>query len=90
MEPAALGVPVFFGPHMFNFRDIAELFVENQAAVMVQNEQELAEKIRYYLGHTADMRAMTQKANALLEANRGATEKTIEVIRDICANICTI
>jgi 3-deoxy-D-manno-octulosonic-acid transferase len=83
LEPAALGKPVFFGPHMFNFRDIADLFVENEAGVMVRNEQELGQKIQYYLGHTSQLQDMTRRARALLEANQGATAKTKRIIMEV-------
>jgi len=83
LEPAALGKPVLFGPHMFNFRDIADLFLQRNAAVMVKNEQDLAVKIRYLLGHTVQIQDMTQKAKVLIEENRGATAKTLQVIRSL-------
>jgi len=32
LEPAAMGVPVLFGPHMFNFAEIAQLALEREVA----------------------------------------------------------
>jgi 3-deoxy-D-manno-octulosonic-acid transferase len=90
LEAAAMGKPVFFGPHMFNFRDIADLFLQHQAAVMVANERELEDKIRYLLGHATQIQAMTEKAKALIESNRGATARTVQLIQDICAHTCTL
>src|SRR5206468_12836537 len=41
IEPAAAGVPVCFGPHMTNFREIASTFLENDAAVEIRSAPEL-------------------------------------------------
>ena len=41
IEPAAAGVPVCFGPHMTNFREIAATFLANGAAVEVRTPAEL-------------------------------------------------
>ncbi|MFN7981886.1 MAG: 3-deoxy-D-manno-octulosonic acid transferase [Vicinamibacterales bacterium] len=34
LEPAVFGKPIVFGPHMHNFREIAETFLGNRAAVV--------------------------------------------------------
>ena len=36
LEPAIFGKPIVFGPHMQNFKEIAEAFLSNDAAVQVQ------------------------------------------------------
>src|SRR5207247_1145730 len=36
LEPAIFGKPVMFGPHMQNFREIAEAFLVNGAAIQVR------------------------------------------------------
>src|SRR5207342_2160368 len=35
LEPAAFGKPVVFGPHMQNFKEIADAFISNGAAIQV-------------------------------------------------------
>src|SRR4029077_13208900 len=45
LGPAAFGKPVIFGPHMQNFKEIAEAFVGSGAAIQVRNEQELDDTI---------------------------------------------
>ena len=42
LEPALLGVPVLFGPHMFNFTEAGERLLEAKAAWRVANAAELA------------------------------------------------
>ena len=44
LEPAIFSKPILFGPHMFNFKDIAETFLKEDAALMVKNKNELFKK----------------------------------------------
>ena len=41
LEPAIFGKPIVFGPHMQNFKEIADAFLANDAAIQVQTEREL-------------------------------------------------
>ncbi|MGH9350230.1 MAG: 3-deoxy-D-manno-octulosonic acid transferase, partial [Vicinamibacterales bacterium] len=45
LEPAAFGKPIVFGPHMQNFSEIAETFLQNGAAVQVRTDRELEEAL---------------------------------------------
>lgn len=83
LEPALLGKPVFFGPHMFNFRDIAALFLENKAAVMAHSENELYLKIREALNNPEGLKSSAQRAQSLILQNQGATRKSLDCIRSI-------
>jgi 3-deoxy-D-manno-octulosonic-acid transferase len=82
LEPASLSKPVVFGPYMFNFRDIAELFLEHQAAVEVRNPPELQEKIKFFLHQPGQAAALGQKAKELVLRNQGATQKTCQYLKD--------
>lgn len=83
IEPASLKKPVIFGPYMFNFRDISELFLKNKAAIRVTDQDELAAKIREILGNPPAAKEMVERAYALIIANRGATIKDIQVIKQL-------
>src|SRR5881398_3349007 len=41
LEPAVFGKPIVFGPHMHNFKEIADTFLSNDAALQVQSDREL-------------------------------------------------
>src|SRR5215813_8871519 len=41
LEPAVFGKPIVFGPHMQNFKEIADAFLSNGASVQVQTDREL-------------------------------------------------
>lgn len=82
LEPASFGKPVIFGPHMFNFRDIASLFLENKASLLVRNKEELELNIRDLLNNTARASGLSQAAGALILQNQGATQRNLEYIRN--------
>lgn len=90
LEPAMFAKPVLFGPHMFNFRDIAELFLEQRAALLVKDTQELYLKIKDLLDNPSQIEFLTQRARDLLIANQGATQKNIQIIKDLCSRISTV
>jgi len=83
LEPAFLGKPVVVGPSLFNFRDIARQFFEQKAAIMVNNARELAETVESLLVDKNKALSMTQRAQALIQSNRGATERNLGYIKDL-------
>lgn len=80
LEPAAFGKPIVIGPHMQNFREIADTFLASGAAVEVRSETELADTLRTLLDDAARRAGLGAAASAVVEANRGAKEKTLAVI----------
>jgi 3-deoxy-D-manno-octulosonic-acid transferase len=80
LEPASLSKPVLFGPQMYNFRDIARLFVDRGAALMVKDARDLKQKLRQLLASRQERETLGKAARRLLEENRGATLKNAEII----------
>jgi 3-deoxy-D-manno-octulosonic-acid transferase len=80
LEPAAFGKPIVFGPHMQNFAEIADAFVNNGAAVQVQSDRELEEVLLALMMDPVRRARLGAAARALVEANRGAKDKTLAVI----------
>jgi len=87
LEPASEGKPVLFGPHMFNFRDIADLFVKNKAGVLVRNGQELEEKIKYLLNNPQIIKELSKRAEELINQNQGATLRNAGILKKAYAGI---
>lgn len=83
LEPAVFGKPIVFGPHMHNFREIAEAFLANAAGVQVQSERELEEALRNLVTDPVRRASLGAAARALVDANRGAKDKTMAVIADL-------
>ena len=72
LEPAIFGKPIVFGPHMQNFKEIADAFLSNDAAVQVQSERELDEALLALVTDPVRRARLGAAARALVEANRGA------------------
>ena len=83
LEPAIFGKPILFGPHMQNFKEIADTFLSNGAAVQVASERELELAIVMLLADPVRRARLGAAARALVEANRGAKDKTLAVIADL-------
>jgi 3-deoxy-D-manno-octulosonic-acid transferase len=80
LEPAVFGRPIVFGPHMQNFQEIAATFLEADAAMQVRDERELEAAFRDLLGDPARRQALGRAAQAIVEANHGARERTLDAI----------
>ena len=80
LEPAALGLPVLFGPHVFNFAEIGRRLVEAGGAQTVGDSAGLGEAVIGYL-NDADLRHTTgARGRAFVEANRGAGDRVVAMI----------
>ena len=79
----ALGKPVVFGPHMFNFTEIAQLTLERKAGVQVRDPTQLMQAIAMFLGD-ADLRDSAGEAGRkLVEENRGALQRTMRLLEPL-------
>ena len=83
LEPAIFGKPIVFGPHMQNFREIADAFLANDAAVQVQSERDFDEAIIALVTDPVRRARLGAAARALVEANRGAKDKTLAIIAEL-------
>jgi 3-deoxy-D-manno-octulosonic-acid transferase len=80
IEPAIVEKPVMFGPHMFNFKDIADSLVRGGGAVQVSDKEEMVIRAKELLSDKTKARAMGKNAKDIVVAGRGATLKNIEII----------
>ena len=80
LEPAVYGRPVVFGPSMSNFAEIAELFLAHGAALQVQTAHELEETLITLMSDSVRRASVGAAARALVDANRGATDRTLDVL----------
>ncbi len=85
LEPASVGTALVTGPHAFNFKDVVEKFRTADALQMVQDAQELEEKVLFLLASPENRKLMSDNALRVLEENRGGTEQTVELISE-CIN----
>ena len=83
LEAAAVGTPVVFGPHMFNFSEISRLALERGAGRQVQNATELTSAVADYLENPAVGNAAGAAGLRMVAENRGALAKTLTLVRQI-------
>lgn len=81
LEPAALGLPVVFGPHMFNFAMISRMLLAEGAALEVTSARALAEVITEWLSDASLRARFGENGLRVVEANRGALDRLFEIIR---------
>ena len=80
LEAAAVGVPVAFGPHVFNFAAITELLVTEGAAFQITTVQGLADTMVTWLGDAALRARIGENGRRVVADNRGALPRLVEVI----------
>ncbi len=83
LEPASLGKPVLFGKYMFNFRDIAEMFLKKNAGIMVDSADELEKSLRELLKDKPGIAQLGRASREVILANQGATARNAEAITDL-------
>ena len=77
IEPAAYGSAVAFGPNTSNFRDIVDMLLARQAAIVVKDGSELTRWLENGLRDPRSAEAMGSRAQELVIAQRGAAAATV-------------
>lgn len=86
LEPASLNKPMLFGPNMFNFLDITNLFLKANAAIMVRDEVELKTNIKDLLRNESRITELGRLAKEIILKNQGATLRNKEIIIGLLKN----
>lgn len=81
LEANIWGKPVISGECVFNFKDIYAYLTKTKAARLVQNKEELVEKMRKLLSDKTEYEAACKDALKIFEENRGAVEFVINVLK---------
>ena len=79
MEPAVVGIPIFFGPIYHNSRE-AECLIEKGGAKTCQDSQELYESIRKVVRDFEVYKKMADSARKVIIENLGASARTVKEI----------
>ncbi len=90
LEAARFGVPIAVGPSMHNFREMAEAFDACDGASAwrrVADARELAAAWREWLDDPGAARAVGGRALRLVEENRGALARTLEMLEPLLATV---
>jgi len=80
LEPAALGLPVLFGPHVFNFSEISRMLLDVGAAWQVADARALGERALALLEDANLRHNVGDRGRQFVERNRGALERLMTII----------
>ena len=83
IEPAAFSKPIIFGPNMSDFADISDMLISSGGAVSVQDAESIYNIVSELLTDNQKAGEMGSMAFKVFNANKGAVEKTLNVIEDI-------
>ncbi len=80
IEPAAWGVPIISGPHLFNFSEVSQLLISGNAMLICEDAAHLANQCKDLLQNPQRRQSMGNAAKQIAEENRGALTKLLEQI----------
>ena len=83
LEASAVGKPVVFGPHMFNFQEISQMTLERGAGVQIQAPSELAAAVSDFLGNANRRDSAGEAGRKMVEENRGALAANMRLIEQL-------
>ena len=85
IEVAQLGKVALFGPHMDNFADESSLLLKHQAAVEVQNAEQLIKKAAELLAQPEQLQAMGQRAQRLVNSKADVAQRYLDALKPYLA-----
>ncbi len=88
IEPAAAGVPVVIGPHMHNFEVITHDFLEHQAVIQIQKEQDLFTVVRDLLTNPRRAADLGKRAQQFVRSQQGVSQAISDRLWPIYHTAC--
>jgi len=86
IEPAALGVPILMGPHVFNFEAICAQMASVGALEIVSDGQALTESLCSLMQHPERVTERGKAALSEVQAGRGAVQRVVDYLAPILDN----
>jgi 3-deoxy-D-manno-octulosonic-acid transferase len=83
LEPAALGLPLASGPHVFNAQEIANMFIETGACALADDAEQLAGAVGELLSARDKAKERGELGRQILEQNRGALQRLLAMIEPL-------
>jgi 3-deoxy-D-manno-octulosonic-acid transferase len=80
LEPASVGIPTVFGPHMTNFREIAGLVLHYGAGIQIEGADQLADTWRTLIASVELRQVLGQNGLKLMRDKSGATQQHMDVV----------
>lgn len=83
IEPAAWGLPLLSGQHLFNFAEVSALLTAAGALDIAQNADELANQLYNLVVDPAIRVRKGENALRVAIENRGALDRTLEIVKSL-------
>lgn len=83
LEPAVHHKPVLYGPHVYNFQEVARILGESRGGIQVQDEKELAVQVIDLLRRPKQIEELGEKAYRAVVAHQGAAARNLELIQQV-------
>ena len=83
LEAAAWGIPTLFGRHTFNFKDVTTQLLDGQAALQIQQPEQLTATMQTLLNDDKRCKTMGKQARSVVANNVGALQRTLQAIQTI-------
>jgi len=83
LEPLFFCTPVIFGPYIENFRDIADIVLENKAGVMVDNGNDLSMTMKNIMSDESLQKEMGQAGRLIIQKQQDVMKKTVDIIMNV-------
>ncbi|GGC83265.1 lipid IV(A) 3-deoxy-D-manno-octulosonic acid transferase [Marinobacter halophilus] len=80
LEPAAWGIPVFSGPHIFNFETIFERLLADGGVQLVRGKEDVVREVSRLFADPGECKAYGERALAVVNKNRGALDRVVDGI----------
>ena len=80
IEPASLSLPILSGPQLHNFIAVRDLLLDADALIIVDNAEQLANKVSMLFADRAIRDQYGARALGISEKNRGAVETNLKLI----------
>ncbi|WP_018298570.1 lipid IV(A) 3-deoxy-D-manno-octulosonic acid transferase [Fangia hongkongensis] len=81
LEPASVSKAILSGPSVFNFKDVSNKLIENNALLIVHNEIELQNQLSDLFSNAKASQKMGEHAYQCFIQNQGALEKQFNIIK---------
>ncbi|MFH1603398.1 MAG: hypothetical protein ABIH03_05785, partial [Pseudomonadota bacterium] len=89
IEACAVGRPLLFGPHMYNFAEASRLALVAGAAIEVADASALGERAGQLLANQSALVQMSQAALAFSRAHQGATARNLAICERLLVPSCS-
>lgn len=83
IEPASMGIPVLFGPHMEDFSEIAHSLMECSGGTTIENGDELSQRLKEYLKSPEKRESNGLSAKQFVDSYKGVIDKHLQLIQTL-------